>query len=81
MADPRREGGAAALAFCWAHLRRRFYDISKGGAAPLAEEALEVATTAPAAGLGRGLPVDAAGGRVSPFGIARRTAERSQLPV
>ena len=24
MADPRREGGAATLAFCWAHLRRRF---------------------------------------------------------
>ena len=40
MADPRRDGGAATLAFCWAHLRRRFYDIAKGGAAPLAEEAL-----------------------------------------
>ena len=40
MADPRREGGAATLAFCWAHLRRHFYDIAKGGAAPLAEEAL-----------------------------------------
>jgi len=40
MADPRREGGAATLAFCWAHLRRRFYDIAKGGAAPLAEQAL-----------------------------------------
>jgi transposase len=40
MADPRREGGAATLAFCWAHLRRHFYDIAKGGAAPLADEAL-----------------------------------------
>jgi hypothetical protein len=40
MADPRREGGAATLAFCWAYLRRHFYDIAKGGAAPLAEEAL-----------------------------------------
>ena len=41
MADPRREGGAATLAFCWSHLRRRFYDIAQGGAAPLASEALE----------------------------------------
>jgi hypothetical protein len=40
MADPRREAGAATLAFCWAHLRRHCYDIAKGGAAPLAEEAL-----------------------------------------
>jgi transposase len=40
MADPRRDSGAATLAFCWAHLRRRFYDIAKGGAAPLAEQAL-----------------------------------------
>jgi len=40
MADPRRQPGAATLAFCWAHLRRRFYDLAKGGAAPLAEEAL-----------------------------------------
>ena len=40
MADPRREGGAATLAFCWAHLRRHFYDIARGGDAPLAEEAL-----------------------------------------
>jgi transposase len=28
------------LAFCWAHLRRRFYDIAAGGNAPLAENAL-----------------------------------------
>ena len=40
MADPRREGGAASLAFCRAHLRPHFYDIAKGGAARLAEEAL-----------------------------------------
>jgi transposase len=41
MADPRREGGAATLAFCWSHLRRRFYDVAQGGASPLATEALE----------------------------------------
>jgi hypothetical protein len=39
------------------------------------------ATTAPAAGPERGLPVGAIGGRVAPSGIARRAAERSQLPV
>ena len=29
------------LAFCWTHLRRRFFDIAKGGNAPIAGEALE----------------------------------------
>jgi transposase len=28
------------LAFCWTHLRRHFYDIAKGGDAPIASEAL-----------------------------------------
>jgi transposase len=28
------------LAFCWAHLRRRFYDIAKKGDAPIATDAL-----------------------------------------
>src|ERR1700751_3496536 len=32
---------AITLAFCWAHLRRRFYDIAEGGPAPIASEALE----------------------------------------
>lgn len=32
---------AITLAFCWSHLRRRFYDLAKGGAAPIASEALE----------------------------------------
>jgi transposase len=32
---------AITLAFCWAHLRRRFFDIAKGGEAPIAGEALE----------------------------------------
>ena len=41
MADPRRQGRGVTLAFCWAHWRRRFYDLAKGGAAPLAEEALQ----------------------------------------
>jgi transposase len=35
-----RAGGAVTLAFCWAHWRRRFYEIAKAGPAPIAEEAL-----------------------------------------
>ena len=34
-----RAGNAVILAFCWAHWRRRFYEIAKGGSAPIAEEA------------------------------------------
>ena len=34
-------GEAITLAFCWAHLRRRFFDIAKSGDAPIASEALE----------------------------------------
>jgi transposase len=41
LADPKRTGGAATLAYCWAHVRRHFYDIAKGGAAPIADEALQ----------------------------------------
>jgi len=33
-------GEAITLAFCWAHLRRAFFDIAKGGDAPIASEAL-----------------------------------------
>jgi hypothetical protein len=41
MANVRREGGGATLAFCWSHLRRHFHDLAQGGAAPLATEALD----------------------------------------
>jgi transposase len=34
-------GGTITLAFCWAHLRRKFFDIAKEGNAPIASEALE----------------------------------------
>ena len=37
----RRAGNAVTLAFCWAHWRRRFYEIAKSGPAPIASEALE----------------------------------------
>jgi len=34
------ETGQVKLAFCWAHVRRRFYEIAAAGAAPIATEAL-----------------------------------------
>lgn len=34
-------GGTITLAFCWSHLRRKFFDIAKDGNAPIASEALE----------------------------------------
>jgi hypothetical protein len=29
------------LAFCWSHVRRRFYELAAAGPAPIASEALE----------------------------------------
>jgi transposase len=40
LTDAARVGGALILAFCWSHLRRKFYDIHLGGNAPIATEAL-----------------------------------------
>lgn len=40
LTDPRRAGGPLMLALCWSHFCRRFYDIAKGGNAPIASEAL-----------------------------------------
>jgi hypothetical protein len=40
LTNPSRDGGAVTLAFCWAHLRRRFYEVYVGGNAPIATEAL-----------------------------------------
>jgi len=33
--------GGVELAFCWAHVRRRFYELAAAGPAPIASEALE----------------------------------------
>ena len=41
LADGRRTNRPATLAFCWAHWRRRFYEIAKAGPAPIANQALE----------------------------------------
>src|SRR6202165_3885601 len=35
------ERGDVRLAFCWAHVRRRFYELAAAGPAPIATEALE----------------------------------------
>jgi transposase len=35
------ERGDVQLAFCWSHVRRRFYELAAAGAAPIASEALE----------------------------------------
>ena len=37
---PTRTGGAVTLAYCWSHLRRKFYAVYVGGNAPIATEAL-----------------------------------------
>jgi transposase len=34
------ERGGVQLAFCWSHVRRHFYELAQGGAAPIASEAL-----------------------------------------
>jgi transposase len=41
LADPGRAGGPVTLAYCWSHVRRRFYEIAQGGNAPIAEAALQ----------------------------------------
>ena len=35
------ERGDVELAFCWSHVRRRFYELAAAGPAPIASEALE----------------------------------------
>jgi transposase len=35
------EKGDVQLAFCWAHVRRRFYELAAAGASPIATEALQ----------------------------------------
>ena len=40
LARPTRPGGPLTLAFCWSHLRRKFYELYVGGNQPIATEAL-----------------------------------------
>jgi hypothetical protein len=39
--DRLREGGTIQLAACWAHARRKFYDVQQATASPVAAEALQ----------------------------------------
>src|SRR5215208_7722778 len=41
LADPKRVGGPVMLAYCWAHWRRRWFDIAKSPPAPIAAEVLQ----------------------------------------
>lgn len=38
---PLAEKGAVRLALCWAHVRRKFYELAAAGNAPIADEALK----------------------------------------
>jgi hypothetical protein len=40
LAAPNQGGEAATLVYCWAHVRREFFDLAKTKTAPIAEEAL-----------------------------------------
>jgi transposase len=40
LAAPKDGGEAATLVYCWAHVRREFFDLAKNKTAPIAEEAL-----------------------------------------
>jgi transposase len=40
LADTKRTNAPVRLALCWSHFRRRFYEITKSGNAPIASEAL-----------------------------------------
>jgi transposase len=41
LVGPKLPEGQITLAFCWSHWRRHFFDIDRGGPAPIAHEALE----------------------------------------
>jgi transposase len=52
-------GAGPTLAFCWAHVRREFFDLTKTGPAPIAEEALRrIATLYAVEAEVRGKPPD-----------------------
>jgi transposase len=40
LSRPSRPGGPVMLAYCWSHVRRKFYAVYVGGNAPIATEAL-----------------------------------------
>ena len=61
---PLAEKGEVKLAFCWAHVRRQFYELVAGGPAPIASEMLERIKTLYAIEADiRGLPAEARAAR------------------
>jgi transposase len=57
--DPNRDGGAVTIAFCFAHARRKFYDVHVATKSPIAAEALRrIATFYEIEGRIRGEPAD-----------------------
>src|SRR4051794_18072067 len=59
-----RPAGEIRLAFCWAHCRRRFYEIHQATGSPLAEEALRrIGGLSALEGGGRGRPAPGRGAR------------------
>ncbi len=41
LTKPGRQGPPVQLAYCWAHARRKLYDVAKNSTAPIAEEGLK----------------------------------------
>ena len=66
--------GEVRLAFCWSHVRRRFYELAQAGAAPIASEALaRIAGLYKVEGELRGRsPEETAGSPPGPLPPARR---------
>lgn len=57
--DPSRDGGAVTIAFCFAHARRKFYDVHVATKSPIAAEALHrIASFYEIEGRIRGRPAD-----------------------
>jgi transposase len=57
--DPNRDGGTVTIAFCFAHARRKFYDVHVATKSPIAAEALRrIATFYEIEGRIRGEPAD-----------------------
>lgn len=41
LADQKRKGGPIRLAYCWAHARRKLYEVAQHSTSPIAEEGLK----------------------------------------
>lgn len=41
LSKPKRKGGPIQLAYCWAHARRKLYEVAQNSTSPIAEEGLK----------------------------------------